>query len=155
VNAKATANAIQNAYAMPASAKSPRGRRVLILGGVATALALGLGSFLFGMWGDPERLLGLTGTSSVAVVAPALPVQVPAPAPAPAPEASASAPALSVDTAIAAKLPADTPVASVAETNPPSGRVVVDAGATSAPLPTSPSAKPAATQSKELALRPT
>jgi tetratricopeptide (TPR) repeat protein len=125
----------------------------LILGGVATALALGLGSFLFGMWGDPERLLGLTGTSSVAVVPPALPVQVPAPAP--APEASASAPALSVDTAISAKLPADTHVASVAETNPPSGRVVVDAGATSAPLPTSPSAKPAATQSKELALRPT
>ena len=158
VNPKATANAIRNAYATTASAQSPRSRRVLILGGVATALALGLGSFLFGMWGDPERLLGLTGTSSVAVVPPALPVQVPAPAP----EVSASAPNPSVDPAIAAKLPSDIPasvptppVTPVAGTNPPSGRVVVDAGATSAPLPTSPSAKPAATQPKELALRPT
>ncbi len=46
------------------------------------------------------------------------------------------------------------PVARVAGTSPPSGRVVVeDAVATSAPLP--PSAKPAPTQPKELVSRPT
>jgi tetratricopeptide (TPR) repeat protein len=144
----------------------------LILGGVATVLALGLGSFLFGLWGDPERLLGLTGTSSVAVVSPSLPVQ----APAPEASASASAPAQAGDLAMAAKVPdaatmafTTPPVVPVAGTLP-SGSVGVNAGASvaptvlgatatsttnSAPLPTPPSAKPAPTQPKELVMRPT
>lgn len=146
----------------------------MILGGVATVLAVGLGSFLFGLWGDPERLLGLTGTSSVAVVSPSLPVQ--APAPAPAPEASASAPAQAADLAMAAKVP---DAATMAVTTPPgvpiagtlpSGSAGVNAGASvgptvlaaaatstthSAPLPTPLSAKPAPTQPKELVMRPT
>jgi tetratricopeptide (TPR) repeat protein len=171
-NTKATANAIQNAYATPVSGKSPRSRRALILGGVATALALGLSSFLFGLWGDPERLLGLTGTSSLAIVSPSLPVQ----SPAAAPEASASTPAQAADIAIAAKPPAATPVAvTTLSVTPiagtlPSGSVGLNAGASveptvlgaaatpttnSAPLPTPPNAKPAPTQPKELVMRPT
>lgn len=176
VNAHAAASAIQNAYAAPTSANTSRRRRVFILGGVATCLSFILGSILFGLWGDPERLLGLSGTSSVAVVS------APMPAPAPEPPASTSGIPAPVPAAVVAPvlLGSPTPVVMVpvVAVAPPVASLAGDVGSSMAtpkapvplpnplgdaataarispaPAPVSTAARPSAAQPKELVLRP-
>lgn len=162
-NAQAAANAIQNAYATPPSANRPRSRRVLILGGVATCLALGLGSFLLGLWGDPERLLGLTGTSSVAIVSP----------PVPMPTASTVTMPVAPPVAAAVPTPADTAMVPLTAVPPVGNAAALDASTNTVAAPNATATRPpvsadtttstprpmvtrpSTTQPKELVLPPT
>lgn len=144
-------------------AKAPRTRRAWLLGGVATCLALGLGSLMFGVWGDPERLLGLTGGSSVTVVS------APAPAPAPAPTAlppdvPAIAPAATTEAAVkpatGAALNGGAAAAPSAGMAPGTQGVAVPATPASSPQPMAdavsapPVAKPSTAPPKAVVLRP-
>ncbi len=124
-NAQAAANAIRKGYAKAPSTNAAR-RRVLILGGVAACIALGLGSFLLGLWGDPERLLGLSGNSSLSSGS-ALP---------PAPLSAASS--------VAA--PASAPVETVVETAPPPVTPVSSPASSPASAPAAVAASAATTQ---------
>ena len=81
-NPQAAAAAIQNAYAAPVFAtRRPPERRAMVLAGIAAALGLAFASFALGLWGDPEKLLGLSSVSSVAP--PAAMQQAPAAVPPP------------------------------------------------------------------------
>lgn len=149
-NTQAAAKAIQNAYAVPRPRTTQRHRRVLILGGVAACMALGLGSFLFGLWGDPEQLLGLTGTSSVAATSPPAPVSEPLPAAIDASMETAAAAPAEASVAIPAAVPETTAV--------PANTAVVHHAEKPAPIPTpAPTvfAKTATTRSPMVAKRPT
>ncbi|MBK6999545.1 MAG: tetratricopeptide repeat protein [Rhodoferax sp.] len=83
------AQQIRRAYAQPKTESFVRNRRALVLGGSAIVLALAIGSLLLGLWGEPEKLLGLVSGSSSII--PAQPAPTELPAPQAAPEASASA----------------------------------------------------------------
>ncbi|OYT92844.1 MAG: hypothetical protein CFE43_06075 [Burkholderiales bacterium PBB3] len=141
-NPQAAAAAIQNAYAAPVfETRRPPNRRAMVLAGIAGALGLAFASFLFGVWGDPEKLLGLSSVSSVAPAAPATAVQQ---APAPAPSPVAVAPEL---VAATAQVPIPVPAPGVG------GVVPLPQAAASAavpmPLPTAAMAPTAATPPKK------
>ncbi len=100
-NPQAAAAAIQKAHAMPVTERRrPPNRRAMVLAGIAGVLGLAFASFALGVWGDPEKLLGLGGVSSMAPST----VMQQAPAPAP-PQLVVIAP----DVAAAAPVPVATP----------------------------------------------
>ena len=100
LHAVAAAAAIQNAYAGPSlKTHRPANRRAMVLAGIAAVLGLALASFALGVWGDPEKLLGLGGVSSV-VPSTAIP-QVPAAMP---------PPLVTVAPAVASVMPVASPV---------------------------------------------
>jgi tetratricopeptide (TPR) repeat protein len=138
--AQAAASAIQGAYVSSPAVKRP-GRRVLVLGGVAACLALGLGSLLMGLWGDPEKLFGLTGGSSITAAQPPLPAREPEPA------------ASSVAVAPVAPAVSAVPAASAASPALPIVPATSPAVAASAPLATAMVDKPSAPLPKEVTLR--
>lgn len=72
---------IRRAYASASPSKSGGRRRLIILGSVAGVLALAIGSVFSGLWGDPEKVLGLSGQSSVAITALPQPSSTAAPQP--------------------------------------------------------------------------
>ena len=142
--AQAAASAIQGAYDPPPPAKRP-GKRVLALGGVAACLAVGLGSLLMGLWGDPEQLFGLAGGSSITAAQTPLPAREPEPA-----ASSPMVPPVSPSTSAAA---AATPAASAASSVLPIVPATSPAVAGSAPLAMAAVDKPSAPLPKEVTLR--
>ena len=119
LHAVAAAAAIQNAYAAPVlKTRRPENRRAMVLAGIAAVLGLALASFALGLWGDPEKLLGLGGASSI-VPSTAIP-QVPAPMP---PSLVAVAPIVVSVTPVASPVlppaPAPAAVPAVAVASPP------------------------------------
>lgn len=68
-SADRAAQDIRRAYASTTPSNSGGRRRLIILGSVAGVLALVIGSVFFGIWGDPEKILGLSGQSSLATPA--------------------------------------------------------------------------------------
>ena len=70
------AKEIRRAYASAAAPSNTGKRRLFILGGVAVALLISMGSVFLGLWGDPVALLGLGGTSSIAPAVPSPTVQL-------------------------------------------------------------------------------
>ncbi|OYU45884.1 MAG: hypothetical protein CFE44_05140 [Burkholderiales bacterium PBB4] len=108
---QAAAAAIQSAYAAPLFAsKPPPNRRALVLAGIAGTLGLAFASLMLGVWGDPEKLLGLAGSSSIAPL-------TPAPMAAPPAQESASAAVQAAQTEVPAPVtvatPASAPIAAM------------------------------------------
>jgi len=65
-SAERVAQDIRRAYAPdPSQAANSSRRRTMVLGGIAAVLALAIGSVLFGVWGDPLKMVGLSGDSSI------------------------------------------------------------------------------------------
>lgn len=81
-NTAAGTRVAQKILRAKAPAESPTNQRVRVLGGLALVLAVGMGSVLLGVWGDPMMLaqhIGLGGPTSVAGITAPQATQVAAP----------------------------------------------------------------------------
>ena len=65
VNSNRIAKKIRSAYGEKLRSAGAGKGRMYILGGIALALTMAMGSFFMGMWGDPLTLLGLGSASSL------------------------------------------------------------------------------------------
>lgn len=141
-----TVAALQQAYGKPAPSLWLTHRRALVLAGVTLILAVLVGTWLEGLWGNSAQLLGASSQSTLATTPPPPPMAPSAPAasPEPAPVAQTAPAAEAANTNTSAAPPA-------ARASAPMAAPPANAASAPKPMPPPPEAKPA----KELAFKAT